>query len=249
MTWLSAGEICDIDDRRWPRTRADVHSQRRMAGGRHAEDGMTEHMTTGQYADRRSGQDRRMIQQFRPGPERRSGFDRRTMHSGGPGDSGAARHDRLPSGNRGSGRRPRARGTNAPYPPSIRDFLAGVGTVLTQLVSGFYDASMDPKLWPEVLGQAAGCRARRQRGGGFARLRDGSRPDRSFGRHRRDVRHRLSRVLQPSERLAAAVPRNSRSIGKVLTSQQLGSMPATVVDTDFYRYWLRPQNLLHSSDR
>ena len=38
-------------------------------------------------------------------------------------------------------------------PLSARDFLAGVGTVLTQLVSGFYDASMDPKLWPEVLGK------------------------------------------------------------------------------------------------
>ena len=45
---------------------------------------MTEHMTTEQNADRRSGQDRRMIQQFRPGPERRSGFDRRKINPADP---------------------------------------------------------------------------------------------------------------------------------------------------------------------
>ena len=39
------------------------------------------------------------------------------------------------------------------YPASIHDFLAGIGTVLTTVVSGFYEASMDPKLWPEVLGK------------------------------------------------------------------------------------------------
>src|SRR5512144_1706395 len=46
-------------------------------------DRMAKQMTTGQYADRRSGQDRRRVQQFRPGPERRSGFDRRSTAESG----------------------------------------------------------------------------------------------------------------------------------------------------------------------
>ena len=111
---------------------------------------MTEHMTTEQNADRRSGQDRRMIQQFRPGPERRSGFDRRKINPADPAMLALRATDLRQEV--GTWPSPRG-GTGAPFHSAPETSLAGVGTVLTQLVSGFYDASMDPKLWPEVLGK------------------------------------------------------------------------------------------------
>lgn len=209
---------------------------------------MTTHMITGQYADRRSGQDRRMIQQFRPGPERRSGFDRRSMHTAEPGILALRGTTDLRQDGQGAGRekagRPNNRATLLPYPPSIRDFLGSVGTVLTQLVSGFYDASMDPKLWPEVLGK----------------LRDAVHADNAavvshdFEAGRGQVDHSVGidamfvtayREFYSRQNVWLQQPEKFTQHGQVFTSQQLADAPA-VVDTDFYRYWLRPQNLLHS---
>ena len=201
---------------------------------------MTEQMANGQHADRRSGRDRRVIQQFRPGPERRSGYDRRLMKASDPAillrGTTDFRQDR--------GAWPAARpGTNASNPPSIRDFIAGVGTVLTQLVSGFYDASMDPKLWPEVLGK----------------MRDALHADNAavvshnFETGRGQIEHSVSidtmfitayREFYSGQNIWLRNPEKFTQTGKVLASQNLLD-PASVLDTDFYRYWLRPQNLLH----
>jgi DNA-binding CsgD family transcriptional regulator len=188
-----------------------------------------------------------MIQQFRPGPERRSGFDRRTMHTAEPGilalrGTADFRPDGQVAGREKAGW-PTTRATLVPYPPSIRDFLAGVGTVLTQLVSGFYDASMDPKLWPEVLGN----------------LRDAVHADNAavvshdFEAGRGQLDHSVGidamfvtayREFYSRQNVWLQQPEKFTQHGQVLTSQQLADA-AAVVDTDFYRYWLRPQNLLH----
>jgi DNA-binding CsgD family transcriptional regulator len=188
-----------------------------------------------------------MIQQFRPGPERRSGFDRRTMHTAEPGilalrGTADFRQDAQAAGREKAGR-PTTRATLLPYPPSIRDFLAGVGTVLTQLVSGFYDASMDPKLWPEVLGK----------------LRDAVHADNAavvshdFKTGRGQLDHSVGidamfvtayREFYSHQNVWLRQPEKFTQHGQVLTSQQLADS-STVIDTDFYRYWLRPQNLLH----
>lgn len=202
---------------------------------------MTEHMTTEENADRRSGQDRRAIQQFRPGPERRSGYDRRKMNIADPAML-ALRGTTDLRQDPGAWPSPRG-GTGAPFPLSARDFLAGVGTVLTQLVSGFYDASMDPKLWPEVLGK----------------MRDSVRADNSavishdFETGQGQLEHSVSvdpmfvaayREFYSRQNVWLHHQERFTQIGKVFTSQQLVD-PATVLDTDFYRYWLRPQNVFH----
>jgi DNA-binding CsgD family transcriptional regulator len=202
---------------------------------------MTEQMSTGQYADRRSGRDRRMIQQFRPGPERRSGYDRRKLIVPDPafialrGTNDFRADQGVPSSARAA--------TSLAYPTSARDFLAGIGTVLTQLVSGFYDASMDPKLWPEVLGKlrnavyadnAAMVLHNLETGQG--QLEHSVGIDTMFVTAYREFYSRQNIWLKNSEKFA--------QIGNVFTSQQLVDADVAV-DTDFYRYWLRPQNVFH----
>jgi DNA-binding CsgD family transcriptional regulator len=169
------------------------------------------------------------------------------MHTAEPGVLALRGTADLRQDAQGTGRekvgRPATRATVLPYPPSIRDFLAGVGTVLTQLVSGFYDASMDPKLWPEVLGK----------------LRDAVHADNAavvshdFKTGRGQLDHSVGidamfvtayREFYSHQNVWLRQPEKFTQHGQVLTSQQLADT-AAVVDTDFYRYWLRPQNLLH----
>jgi DNA-binding CsgD family transcriptional regulator len=202
-------------------------------------------MTMGQYADRRSGQDRRVTQQFRSGPERRSGFDRRRMMSADPTiftprGTNDVRQERHPSAGRELSAQ---RGTLGSSLPTTRDFLAGVGTVLTQLVSGFYDAGMDPKLWSEVLG----------------RLRDSVHADigavivHDFEQGQGQIEHSVGidgmfvtayREFYSRQNTWLQTPEKLTRVGQVLTSEQLPE-EAEIADTDFYRYWLRPQNLFH----
>jgi DNA-binding CsgD family transcriptional regulator len=206
---------------------------------------MTDHMTTMQHTNRRSGQDRRMIQQFRPGLERRSGFDRRKMSAAEPAVLALRGTNDLRHDGPGAARETAARaaGSATPHPQSVRDFLAGVGTVVTQLVAGFYDASMDPKLWPEVLGK----------------IRDAVHADNAavvshdFETGRGQLDHSVGidamfvtayREFYSSQNIWLQQREKFTEHGQVLTSQQLADA-SVVVDTDFYRYWLRPQNLLH----
>lgn len=135
--------------------------------------------------------------------------------------------------------RPNQVGGGPAYPASINDFLAGIGTVLTTVVSGFYEASMDPKLWPEVLGK----------------LRDALHADTAavishdFEHGRGQLEHSVSidamfvtayREFYGRQNVWLQRPEHFRQPGTVLTSRQIIDS-ATLMETDFYRYWLRPQ--------
>jgi DNA-binding CsgD family transcriptional regulator/PAS domain-containing protein len=203
-------------------------------------------MSNGSFVDRRSGQDRRSLQEISSGQERRSGSDRRntafvesrsiSLRSGG--DLRLEHHPA--SGDIGG--RPNA-AASTPYPASTRDFLAGIGSVLTQLVSGFYDASMDPKLWPEVLGKMrdavhadAAAVVCHDFEAGRGQLEHSVSIDAMFVTPYRDFYSRQNVLLQRAD--------SFNSPGLVLTSQQLTEVNK-LIDSDFYRYWLRPQNLFH----
>lgn len=202
-------------------------------------------MNHGTFVDRRSGQDRRTLQDYRPGHERRSGFDRRRTSSGEglstAGRVGGEQRDRE-SLTRDAAAAVGTAGTS-PYPATTRDFLAGVGTVVTQLVAGFYDASMDPKLWPEVLGKLrdaihadAGAVVSHDFDAGRGQLEHSVSIDAMFVTAYREFYSRQNVLLQRPECFAQP--------GVVVTGQQLIEANK-LMDTDFYRYWLRPQNLFH----
>ncbi|HYN39333.1 MAG TPA: helix-turn-helix transcriptional regulator [Rhodospirillales bacterium] len=201
-------------------------------------------MNNAQFVDRRSGHDRRSLEDLRQGDDRRSGYDRRHTDPLSPGGrSGTeARLDMRASFRDAAGRAPTVAG-NLSYPPSIHDFLAGIGTVLTNVVSGFYEASMDPKLWPEVLGKlrdalhadaaAVICHDFEQ---GRGQIEHSVSIDAMFVTAYREFYSRQNIWLQRAEQF--------RHAGTVLTSRQLIDA-GTLVETDYYRYWLRPQNLFH----
>lgn len=181
-----------------------------------------------------------MVQQFRHGPERRSGFDRRKMTNDPAVLALRGANDFRAENGSWFGARA---GANASHPPTMRDFLAGVGTVLTNLISGFYDASMDSKLWPEVLGKirdsvhadnAAVVSHNFEKGQGQIEHSVGV--DAMFVTAYREFYSRQNVWLQNPEKFS--------QVGKAITSQQLFDTD-TVLETDFYRYWLRPQNLFH----
>ena len=204
-------------------------------------------MNQGTFVDRRSGEDRRSLQDYRPGHERRSGFDRRRAGSG----EGYV----VPNSTRAGGEQ-RERGAltrevssvvgaggTLPYPATTRDFLAGVGTAVTQVVAGFYDASMDPKLWPEVLGKMrdavhadAGAVVSHDFEAGRGQLDHSVSMDTMFVTAYREFYSRQNVLLQRQENFAPP--------GAVVTGQQLIDANK-LMDSDFFRYWLRPQNLFH----
>lgn len=199
-------------------------------------------MSNGQFLDRRSGQDRRSLQDPRQGEDCRSGCDRRRSDQLTSRSSNDHRVDmRAPL--RDGHSRPADIGGAVGYPASINDFLAGIGTVLTTVVAGFYEASIDPKLWPEVLGK----------------LRDALHADTAavithdFDQGRGQLDHSVNidamfvtayREFYGRQNVWLQSPEHFRQPGTVLTSRQLIDA-ATLMETDFYRYWLRPQNLFH----
>lgn len=198
-------------------------------------------MNNGQFVDRRSGQDRRMLSGGESGSERRSGFDRRRSNAIDGGPLG------FPPGGRQENFLARQSGqvdiAPLPFPVSNRDFLAGLGSLLTELVSGFYDASMDPKLWPELLGKMrdavhadAAAVMSHDFEHGRGQLDHTVSIDAMFVTAYRDFYSRQNVYLQDAE--------NFSQPGVVFTNTQLAEA-SKVIDTDFYRYWLRPQNLFH----
>ena len=116
-------------------------------------------------------------------------------------------------------------------------------TSLLGLVSGFYDASMDWKLWPPVLRRLGD--ALRARGCALA-FHD---YETETGRFEHSVDVDADYVASYQVRYAG---RNAwlrseehfRSPGAVWTSQQIVA-DAELIATDYYRDWLAPQNLLH----
>lgn len=202
-------------------------------------------MNNGQFVDRRSGQDRRSLSDLESGSERRSGFDRRRSNTlDGSAFGFAAPGDYRPESPLATREGSALTGIpSLPFPASNREFLAGLGSVLTELVSGFYDASMDPKLWPELLGKmrdavhadsAAVMSHDFEQGRG--QLDHTVSIDAMFVTAYRDFYSRQNVYLQEAE--------NFGQPGVVFTNTQLAES-AKVLDTDFYRYWLRPQNLFH----
>jgi DNA-binding CsgD family transcriptional regulator len=204
-------------------------------------------MNNGQFVDRRSGHDRRAAQELRSNDDRRSGLDRRRSNAAEQKaflrragndyrvDPAAALRDSAILGAPAP--------SMLPFPASTRDFVASLGAMMTQMVSGFYDASMDPKLWPEVLGRMrdalhadAAAVVSHDFEQGRGQLDHSASIDAMFVTAYRDFYSRQNVWLQHSERF--------QQPGTVLTSQQLADAPK-LVETDFYRYWLRPQNLFH----
>ncbi len=197
----------------------------------------------GQFVDRRSGHDRRSVQDLKQSDDRRSGYDRRRTDQLGSVRSGSDLRLDPRGPFRDAGARSAGAGGDFGYPATINDFLAGIGTVLTTVVSGFYEASMDPKLWPEVLGK----------------LRDALHADAAavishdFEHGRGQLEHSVSidamfvtayREFYGRQNVWLQHPEHFRQAGTVLTSRQIIDS-ASVMETDFYRYWLRPQNLFH----
>jgi DNA-binding CsgD family transcriptional regulator/PAS domain-containing protein len=116
-------------------------------------------------------------------------------------------------------------------------------TSLLGLVSGFYDASMDWKLWPPVLRRLGD--ALRARGCALA-FHD---YETETGRFEHSVDVDADYVASYASRYAGRdawlrSEEHFRSPGAVWTSQQIVT-DAELIATDYYRDWLAPQNLLH----
>ncbi|MBK8174065.1 MAG: hypothetical protein IPK66_01795 [Rhodospirillales bacterium] len=199
-----------------------------------------------QFVDRRSGHDRRTLQDYRNNDDRRSGYDRRRTGSElRPMPMRGNRDLRLDAPFARDGRSWVLSDQDPlPFPATMRDFLAGVGTVLTKLVSGFYDACMDPKLWPGVLGAMrdalhadAAAVVSHDFEQGRGQLDHSVSIDAMFVTAYREFYSRQNIWFQNRETFAQA--------DMVLASQQLAES-IKLVETDFYRYWLRPQNFYHN---
>ena len=224
-------------------------------------------MNKGRSAERRSGRERRdlsgNLSDRRESMERRSGLDRRDAvgHVGNPGRShiprsladrraGPERRSRAGLGfgaERRSGRDRRAwaerRDSEAVVGPLATEILNQKGGLLVDLVSGFYDANMDWRQWPQVLAKladaadAANCAiASRDYETDTGRLEHFANISARYVRSYEEQYAYLDAWLQREERFQ--VP------GVVWTSQQI--VPDDeLVATDYYRNWLAPQNLLH----
>lgn len=189
--------------------------------------------------DRRTGADRRTGEEPWRGPDRRSGRDRR--------QPGSANED-PPRVGLGSDRRrtfnPVDGRPRQPIPiPSTREVIDGVGIVLTDIVSGFYDASMALQSWSDVLGKvksavhadicAIASHDFATKSGCFDQAVG---LDPTYHSAYADLYSADNPWLHDRERFAAP--------GALWTSQEL--LPdAELIETDFYRYWLRPQNVFH----
>jgi DNA-binding CsgD family transcriptional regulator len=169
------------------------------------------------HSDRRTGQDRRSRAGLSLAAERRSGRDRRAW---------AERRD-----------------NEAVFGPLATQILNQKGSLLVDLVSGFYDANMDWKQWPQVLAKlanavdAANCAvAFRDYESETGRLEHFANIKARYVRSYEEQYAHLDAWLRREERFQ--VP------GVVWTSQQI--VPDDeLVATDFYRDWLAPQDLMH----
>ncbi|MCU0839678.1 MAG: helix-turn-helix transcriptional regulator [Rhodospirillales bacterium] len=198
-------------------------------------------MTNELTIDRRSGVDRRVRQDRYSGPERRSGHDRR--HTGMAvaanalrrHDTAAAAATTKPIGN--------FRATGLGHPFGTTELLERVGGTLTDLVASFYEASMDNRLWPDTL----------------TKLRAAVHADacaivnHDFVTGRGQLEHSVNiqsiYVTAYADYYGAYNPwmHNRETLGEqgqVRIGQDLVA-DNEVIESDFYRFWLRPQQLFH----
>lgn len=192
-------------------------------------------MTNGLSSDRRSGEDRRIRQERFQGPDRRSGRDRR-----GPGYVNGLRRSEAVAVAK-SLAVPAKDGPE--FPPTLREMLDRIGDVLTDLVGRFYEASMDARLWPETLAKlrdvlhADTCAiVSHDFGTGSGRLEHSVNIDSMYVSAYTDYYASHNPWLHNRGALGTA--------GSVWTSQQLAN-DGDVSESDFYRFWLRPQNVMH----
>jgi DNA-binding CsgD family transcriptional regulator/PAS domain-containing protein len=199
--------------------------------------------------ERRSGRDRRISDDRRGHDDRRAAGDRRRESDfGGEGDA-----DRRGAGRRGAvaldlpfrpgdagGRRGSMHGAASTLLCEMFDRL---GPDLVEVIAGFYDAGFDAKTWSDVLNKlknmihADVCAVASH---GFDGK--GGRLDHSIGIDAlyvsayTDFYARDNVWLHDRDRFA--------SPGAVWTGQDLLA-DARLVETDFYKFWLRPQDLYH----
>lgn len=190
--------------------------------------------------ERRSGLDRRIRQDRYTGPERRSGFDRRRQSMPVAGN-GLRRHDAPTAASSKPIGTPMASGLGSPH--EALELFERLGGTLTELVASFYEASMDNRLWPDTL----------------TKLRDAVHADacailsHDFASGRGQLEHSVNiqsiYVTAYSDYYGAYNPWLQRQDalgrqGEVRLGQELAADSA-VYDSDFYRFWLRPQQLFH----
>jgi DNA-binding CsgD family transcriptional regulator/PAS domain-containing protein len=197
-------------------------------------------MTHEPIIERRSGLDRRVRQDRYAGPERRSGFDRRRQTSAVAG-AVSRRHDALnaaatkPTGE--------AMAHALGWSPENYAFLEQVGGTLTELVASFYEASMDNRLWPDTL----------------MKLRNALHADASailshdFLSGRGQLEHSVNiqsiYVTAYADYYGAYNPwlADQEALGAAGQVRFGADLVAdnVVLESDFYRFWLRPQQLFH----
>ncbi|MGF1639394.1 MAG: helix-turn-helix transcriptional regulator [Rhodospirillales bacterium] len=221
-------------------------------------------MNEGRSTDRRSGNDRRTVTaERRVGEERRSGLDRRhgigSAANGGRSQtaravvdrrSGGDRRSRIaadPSQERRSGWDRRAwmdrRAADGIVTPLATQIFSENSTLLLDLVTGFYDASMERSPWPPLLARLAGalgaatCAVQfHDYGSGTGRLQHSANIGPGWTRSYEDRFAAGNAFLRRDDRFSSA--------GAIWTGAQI--VPdAELMATDFYRNWLAPQGLLH----
>ncbi len=200
-------------------------------------------MANGYLVERRSGRDRRMVSDRRLGSERRAGDERRQSADH---ESVAAARGLISGGESFIDAT-----TGAPYELApmgskstlARSLLDGVGAVLVDIVGGFYEAGTDAKAWPQVLSRlrdlvdADVCAiASHEHDAGRGRLEHSVGIDALYVTAYADFYARDNVWLRDQEKFTTA--------DTVWASQDL--LPdARLVETEFYKFWLRPQELFH----
>ncbi len=223
-------------------------------------------MNIGGLVDRRSGEDRRDAPERRLDNERRSGEDRRletgpinaaalaSRHQATPPSadqrSGQDRrnssHRRFDSDRRASTDRRawagRSDGDRA-FDPSLADIGDPRSGALMEILSGFHEASADPKMWPKclvALADAVGAKvcavASHDYETGSGRIEHSVYIGKASIASYAERYGKMNIFLQQDEYF--------RAPGAVWTDEQI-LMENELVDTQFYREWLKPLGLHH----
>lgn len=167
--------------------------------------------------ERRCGQDRRSVAYRRFDSDRRASSDRRAW-------AGRTENDRA-------------------FDPSLAEIGDPRSGALMEILSGFHEASADPKLWPkclvalsDALGAKACAIASHDYDTGTGRIEHSVYVSKASVASYAEQYSRLNVLLQQDEYF--------RAPGAVWTDEQIIS-ENELVDTQFYREWLKPLGLHH----
>lgn len=222
-------------------------------------------MNVGGLVDRRSGEDRRDAPDRRRDNERRSGEDRRLDEGSiiGPSSSrkSASRptterrcgqdrrnssHRRYDNDRRASNDRRAWSGrsdSDRAFDPSLADISDPRSGALMEILSGFHEASADPKLWPkclvalsDALGAKACAIATHDYETGMGRIEHSVYITKASVASYANRYSRMNVFLQQDEYF--------RAPGSVWTDEQI-LMENELIETPFYVEWLKPLGLHH----